>query len=436
MKRVWGVLAMGLFLLAGGAYAQIGTTMSSPAPVGRAGTPSGVDEKDELHGFHRAIALQATNEQMDEFRAIVKKTEAAEREIDLVVKSANSSTQNTAQNLDDGNSHVGALRQAIQTARTQTEAFVAGFSPAQKVGLKDMTAKLLRAGAELGEQQKMIEAGGDARDEAARVSAHADGLRRALANFRAQQQSVAMEMSIVVAEGAEEVAFTIPARKSSVTIGGQPVGITASAVITRPRGSAGDGGMYRVEVMTDLAELQENIGVILAATMNKEDRCGERIRVKEAQITPDIPSVGAMVRLHYERWVCSRVAGAREMTEGDATVNLKLAPSLGANGEARISAEIEEVEAEKFFADLLKSGALGDELREKMAGAVTAAVANLRAVLPAAGDATTARTVRYESRRAGELSVVVDGELRMSDEQAKAFGEQLKERAGATARKQ
>ena len=225
--RFCGAIALGagLWLGADGAQAQIGTSMSSPAPVGRAGTPGGVDEKDELHGFHRIIALQATNEQTNQFRAILNKTEVAEREIDALVKSA-SSTQNPTQNADEANSHVATMRQAIDGARTQTDAFVAGFSPEQKAGLKDTAAKLLRAGTELADQQKSIEAGGDAREEAARVAAHADGLRKALANVRTQQESLAMEMSIVVSEGAEEVAFTIPARKSAVTIGGQPVGIT------------------------------------------------------------------------------------------------------------------------------------------------------------------------------------------------------------------
>ena len=436
MKRVRSAIVVGAglwlataFLLAQrGGGAGIGGSGSVPGM----NTPAGVDQKDELRGFHRAIALQATSEQTAEFHAIVSKSEAAEREIDALVKSVSSSS---AQNSDEGNNHVAGLRQAIDGARTQTDAFVAGFSAAQKAGLKDAAAKLVRAAAELGDQQKAIEAGGGARDAAMAVAAHADGLRKALANFRAQQESIAAEMSIAVSDGAEEVAFTIPARKSSVTIGGQAVGITTSAVVTRPKGGMG-GGEYRVAAMTDLSELQENLGAILGAMMNREDRCGERVRVREAEITPDIPETEAMVRLHYERWVCSRVAGAREMTEGDAAVNMKLVPSLGANGEARISAEIEQVESEKFFADLLRSGALGDELREKTAGAVTAAVASLKAVLPAAGEAATARMVRYESPREGQLSVVVEGELQMSDEQAKAFGEQLKERAGATARKQ
>jgi hypothetical protein len=60
----------------------------------------------------------------------------------------------------------------------------------------------------------------------------------------------------------------------------------------------------------------------------------------------------------------------------------------------------------------------------------------LKTALPAAGNGAVARSVRYESLREGDVAVVVSGELQMSDEQAKAFAQQLKERAGATARKQ
>jgi hypothetical protein len=396
-------------LWAGVAVAQIGAGMpSAPTPVGRAGAPSGVAEKDELQGFHRAMALQATSEQTSEFRAVVTKTEAADRALDELAKSSDST-------------HAAAVRQAVDAAQADMGKFVGEFSPAQKAGLKDITAKLLRASSELDEQEKGLETRGGV-----------EGARKALANFRAQQDSLAVEMGIVISEGAEEVAFTIPARKSTIGLGGQAVGITTSAVITR---ASGDGN-YKVEATTDLAGLQENIGAILGALMNKEDRCGERIRVKEATITPETPTAVAMTRLHYERWVCSPgYGGTREMTEGNATVVMKLTAGVGENGQVRVAAEMLQVEAERFFADLLKSGALGAELREKTSAAVTAVVVNLKTELPAAGEAA-ARSARFASPREGELSVVVDGEMRMSDEQAKAFGEQLKQRAGASARKQ
>ncbi len=354
------------------------------------------------------MALQATSEQTAEFRAVVTKTEAADRAMDELAKSSDSA-------------HGAAVRQAVDAAQAEMGKFVAGFSPAQKAGLKEITAKLMRAQSEVDAQEKALEAGGAA-----------DGLRKAFANLRAQEDNLAVEMGIVISEGAEEVAFTIPARKSSIKLGGQMVGVTTSAVITRASGD----GLYKVEATTDLAGLQENIGAIMGALMNREDRCGERVRVKEATITPEIPMAVAMARLHYERWVCSPgYGGTREMTEGNATVEMKLTAGVGENGQVRVAAEMMQVEAERFFADLLKSGTLGEELREKMAGAVMAAVGNLKAELPAAGEATT-RSARFASPREGELSVVLDGEMQMTEEQAKAFGEQLKERAGASARKQ
>lgn len=426
MRSVGIWLIFGMLVTAGSARGQrVGTSLGNPAPSGRAGTPGGVEEKDELHGFHRAMALQATNEQMAQFVAMVNKTEAASRELDELKKSEAAAADEK---------HFADLRQAIAEARAEADRFVAGFSPAQKSGLKEEAAKLLKAAVELGDQEKTIEPGADARDDAARVAAHADALGKALANFRAQQESPAVEMSIVVPEGTEEVVFTVPAQKFSTKIAGQPVGVTTSAVITRPNN--GSAGAYKVEATTDLADLQENIGTILAAAMNREERCGERIQIKEVEIDPDIPTVEAIARLHYERWACGAGYGMREIGEGNATVNVKLTPSIGPDGRLKISGEVEHGEAEPFLVDLLKTGALGDELSGKMAGAVAAAVPNLKTALPAAGDGAVARSVRYESLREGDVAVVVSGELQMSDEQAKAFAQQLKERAGATARKQ
>jgi hypothetical protein len=92
---------------------------------------------------------------------------------------------------------------------------------------------------------------------------------------------------------------------------------------------------------------------------------------------------------------------------------------VGADGQVQISSEIMHVEADKFFADLLKSGTLGTELTEKTSLAVMAAVAKLKTVVPAAGDAASARSVRFVSPREGALSVVVGGEMRMSEAQAR-----------------
>ena len=116
------------------------------APVAGIGRPGGVDEKDDLRGFHRAMAVQATSEQIAEFRALMKKTDAASREFDELVKNSDSYVS----------AHITAVRMAIETARTDTGKFVSGFSEVQKTGLKEITAKLMKAESELGEQAKML----------------------------------------------------------------------------------------------------------------------------------------------------------------------------------------------------------------------------------------------------------------------------------------
>jgi hypothetical protein len=402
-----------LLLLVGTTWAQHGGGSGGP-PVFGVGAPSGVDEKDDLQGFHRAIAVQATSEQTAEFRALTNKTEMARRLMDQLVSDEGSRSKNG----DEWGAQVAAVRQELDASRTETGKFVNGFSLAQKAGLKEIAAKVMKAESELGEQEKLL----DAPYEAARIAGGADGLRKTLENFRSAQDDLAVEMGVVVSEGAPQVAFNIPVRKSSRTIGGQAVAIITSAVITRASEAAipGADGLYRVDATTELADLQANIGAILGATMNKEDRCGERIRVKEVNLTPEIPVGEALVRMHYERWVCSAAYGGnREMTEGNATVDMKVTAGIGSDGEVSISSEIVQVEAEKFLADLLKSGTLGDGLKAKLSSAVMAAVANLKTVAPAAGESVIARSARFASPREGELSVVLSGEMRMSEAQAK-----------------
>jgi len=408
------VLGSSLLLPAGTLLAQRGGGGSGGPPVAGVGAPSGVDEKDELRGFHRAIAVQATSEQNSEFRALVNEREIARRELDQLVNDGDS--HSSAKNADELSSRMVVVRQALDASRAEAGKFVGGFSLAQKTGLKDLVAKLMKAESELGEQEKLL----DAPYDAARISGSVEGLRRALANFRSEQDDLAVEMGIVVSEGAPPAAFSIPARISSRTIGGQAVGITTSAVITQASEAAvsGAGDVYKVEATSDLADLQAKMGTILGALMNKEDRCGERVRVTQADLTPELPVGEALVRMHYERWVCSAAYGGnREMTEGNATVDMKVTAGVGTDGQVLISSQIVHAEAEKFLADMLRSGALGDGLKEKMSSSVMAAIVNLKTVVPAAGD-VNARSVRFASPREGELSVVVGGEMRMSEAQA------------------
>jgi len=388
--------------------------------------PGGVDEKDDLKDFHHAMAVQATAQQTEEFRAIFKSTEAASRALEELAR--NSGKTGDAPVADP----VTALRLELEKARNQTSHLLAGFSPEQKAGLKEITAKLMKAESELAEQQKTLETGSNAGPDAATsIAAHPEALRKALSDFRTEQESLAVEMGIILAEAGQNVVFNVPSRKLTVRIAGQPISIAPSAVITRASGT----DTYKVEATTNLADLQDNIAAVLGSMLNQAEPCGERITVQDATLEPTIPSSLLVVRLHYERWVCSSgFAGqtSREMAEGNAAVETRLTPEITSDGQVRMVSEIVHVEAERFFDDLLRSGTLGSRLREQASRAVLSAIVTLGTALPpGVGDTAKPQIVRFESPRQDELAVVVSGELRLSDEQASALDRQLKQQAAS-----
>ena len=417
------VLGAGLVLCPGMVLAQFGG-VSMGGHVGP-NTSGGVDEKDPLKNVHQAMALQATSEQAAEFRSLVQSTENANQQLQDLLKDLEKGNDATAVS-----SHAAELRQALEKARLETRKFVEGFSPAQKSGLKDVAARLLKAESDLGEQEKMLDAA-DAMNGGMRSAGRAGSLSQALEIFRKEQDALALDMGIVQSEGGRDVAFSIPAFKSSVTIARQPVAITTSAVIFRGAAENGEN-VFKVETTTDLADLQANLTAILGAQLDKAERCGERIEVQEATLTPADPAGEVVVRLHYARWVCTRTM-SNEMAEGNATVGLKLTAGVGANGELQVAAEIGRVQADKFLADLVRSGELGVALQEKIGSAVLAAITNFQSALPPAATSTRARSVRFQNSRADELSAVVSGELRISEDQTKLLANQLKERVASQA---
>ncbi len=236
-------------------------------------TSGGVDEKDGLKGFHQAIALQATAEQTAEFQAVVKSAAAASGEFEELRKTLESGSDGAA-----ASERTAALRGAIERARMDCRKFVEGFSAAQKAGLRESAARVLKAEAELGEQEK-IPGGNGADAKAGGAASLEQGIGTALANFRKEEDGLAVEMGILQIEGGQDVAFRIPAYKSSVKIGGLPVEVTTSAVILRS-GSAGGENIFRVVTTSDLTDLQQNMLEILRAgirpvrTVRRADRGG------------------------------------------------------------------------------------------------------------------------------------------------------------------
>lgn len=107
---------------------------------GGSNRPTGVDEKDTLKDFHRALAVQATTEQIAQFQTLVKISDSAQASLTAFL-------QQPAQVRTAGSAASAVqIDQLLQNLRADHQRFVDGFSASQRSGLKDLVKKLGRAG--------------------------------------------------------------------------------------------------------------------------------------------------------------------------------------------------------------------------------------------------------------------------------------------------
>ncbi len=145
--------------------------------------------------------------------------------------------------------------------------------------------------------------------------------------------------------------------------------------------------IFSLTLVADLSDVQQNITGILRAQLTRSPRCGERIEIQQATLVPALPNSSAMVHLHYERWICPPgSSGPTELANDDGTLEVKLTPSLGQNAALSFVSEITRVEAAGFLRNALRSGALGETLRDQIAAALLSILqqcADQKTALPA-----------------------------------------------------
>jgi hypothetical protein len=394
---------------------------------GGSGRPSGVDEKDSLKDFHHALAVQATGQQMNEFQAVIKSTETAKAELQALLAGGSKKEESASPNV--------RLDQSLESARAENKKFVEGFSTAQKSGLKDITKRLEKTDSDLEQEEKKLDqsllaAGGVA------IGSRADALGKALEDFSNQQLALGREMGITLATG-QDLSFTLPPVKSPVSMGNQSVAVTVSGELTQVSAQAGRR-IYTLELLADLPEVQENITAIMRAQLDTSGRCGERVAVRQAILSPSSPASLLVLQLHYERWTCPGGAGqsiSTELAESDGRVEIKLTPALEKSGELKLAAAFQRIDASGMMGDSLRSGMLGDDLRERVSDALLSALragADLKTALPpAVRNSATLQSVRFQDSGAGRLSAALEGQIQISDEQANSLASQLNQALSA-----
>lgn len=233
----------------------------------------------------------------------------------------------------------------------------------------------------------------------------------------------------------QNLTFKIPPVKIPLKIKDQQVAITASALLT-VRAKERGVNILHLELTADLADLQQNMTGLLSAALDKDDRCGDRIAIQNATLTPVDPASQVVVQLHYERWACAKVFGKQEnkkVVGGNAVMQMKLTPAVENNNtELRLVPEVGSIEADGSLGELLRSGNLGEMLRDKIRTAVLSAMqkgTNLSATLPPAIQGyATIQNAQFKDGGSGRLIVVLDGEVRATNEQMQALSKQVKER--------
>ena len=391
--------------------------------------------RNDLNAFDELIAVQATAEQSAAFARIQQDLQAAETQLknlrELLEKNPTASLQP-----DSG----AGLYEFLDKARTGSRNFLDSFFAAQKSGLKELIRKVSIADSDLGKEITTLNETFQARQTTANITGAAGSLDKALASFQSEQLALGREMSILPSEE-QALTFHLVQVTTSAEIAGQQVSLVAAGEAIRT--SVTDGqSLFNLRVVADLSDLQENITEIFRSRLNGAPRCGEHIEVRQGMLLPQSAVSLAVLHLHHERWICPPGAehgggGELPFAAGDATVEVKLSPSSDPNGHLHLVPEIGHVDADEVFRDSLATGSLGATLAGQVSNLVLSAMqrgADLKAILPpAARDAATIQKAQFQAGGAGQLRLVLDGQLQFSEEQTKEFAAELKQQLSAQA---
>jgi hypothetical protein len=428
------ILIATLLACSSAAFAQrggghVGGGLAGGTGLSQGNRASGIDEKDDLKDFHEVLAVQATSQQIIDYVAMLKSTTAASEELQGLVAQLNREN-----NPPEIANHSTTLAQAIEKARSENKKFQDGFSDAQKSGLKEITKRLVKTDSDLAQQAKALDQITEEKATGPQMASSAQGIEHALTNFQRAQLDLGEEMSIAVANTGQVYAFNLPPVKNSVTYANQPIDIITSGLVSK---GVAEGGQntFKLELTADLSDLQHEITEVLRDQLEKADRCGEQITIRNANLTPAEPASMVDVQLHFERWACFGKGPGTEMAEGNATIEVKLTPAVGEDGTLRLVPEMKRIDAEGLVGELLRSGSLGETLRDEIKESLLSVVrrsGDFNTTLPPAakGNAKLERA-KFEGTGSGKLMVVLDGEIRVSDERATSLTSELKERAAS-----
>ena len=428
MKAV--VLGIALLACPSALLAQRGGAGRGSASTGRmddVGRPTGVEDNDDLKDFHAALAMQASSQQIVEFDAMIKSTAAASAELQSFLEQLGK--QSSPAELA---SRSTALDHALENARTENREFLDGLTISQKSGLLEITKRLTKTDTRVEEQTRALDQQvADAKPAAQQIASYVRNLELALADFQSEQLGLGQEMGIADPNHRQDFTFNLPPVKNPVNFAHQAIEITTSGVISKGVAEGAENS-FTVQLNGDMSDLQHNITKVLRTQIDQSNRCGERIAIQDATLTPLAPASLVTAQLHFERWACFG-RDMNEMAEGNGTIAVKLTPAVTEDGTLRLVPQIVRIDAAGLVGDLLRSGSLGEVLRDKIMELMLSVMrqgADFKAALPPAGQGyAMLHHAEFQGTGSGRLMVALSGEIRVSNDKVSSFTGELKERS-------
>jgi hypothetical protein len=160
---------------------------SGRAPAGASNpTPNTSDMSD----FNRAIALQATPDQVDRFEQMTKSTEAARQEAQNLIHPAGDANKPASSRYAD-------LNDAVEEAQSKNLQFVTSLSVSQQSELKPQIKKLRKADSDLSKESKALtQELEQSKIDGSKITNLVGKLNEALTGFQAELLDIGKEMGI------------------------------------------------------------------------------------------------------------------------------------------------------------------------------------------------------------------------------------------------
>lgn len=230
--------------------------------------------------------------------------------------------------------------------------------------------------------------------------------------------------------------FHIPPISSTVDLDGQPLRITVSGTIAAAAAPQHQESI-RVMLQADLSDLQAHATELLRPHLNQSNRCGLRLNLEHAELTPAAPGAFLTARVHAEQYVCAKALGRQMISKliaGEGTVQVRLTPMIENAETLKLSGEVVSIKADGPMGELLRSEPAGPWIREKMrdamANALQKSLSKLKADLPPAIHGLAAiQNAQFADLGGGRLGLGLSGEIQISSDMAQILIEKLKEQA-------